>query len=83
MTQYLIAVTATSDAVDYDYFRDLAEKKKFDFFCTRMETDNTVRRNMTFIPRSYTSALNHHDVIECLGRNSPLLVTYEIHVIED
>lgn len=80
MLQYLIAVTATSDAVEYDYFRKLANENLFNFYITRIQDG---RRHMTFIPKSYTTALNHHDVIECLGRNSPLLVTYEVQVLED
>lgn len=80
MPQYLIAVTATSDAVEYDYFRRLANENRFDFYITRMQEG---RRHMTFIPKSYTTALNHQDIIECLGRNSPLLVTYDVQVLED
>lgn len=83
MTQYLISVTATSDAVDYDYFCKLATENRFDFYITRVTNDGSKRRNMTFIPKSYTTALDHHDVIECLGRNSPLLVIYEVQVLED
>lgn len=82
MTRYLISVTATSDAVEYNYFRKLTSDNHFDFYITRVKGEDK-RCNMTFIPRSYTTALNHQDVIECLGRNSPLLVTYEVQVLED
>lgn len=78
MTQYLIAVTATSGAVDYDYFRKLAEEKKFDLFMSRKPA---LHINMTFIPRTYTTALDHQDVIDRLESNSPLLVTYDVQVI--
>lgn len=81
MSLYLIAVTAQHDAVDYDYFRRLARDHRFDFYMTRVDDSN--RRNMTFAPKSYTSALNHHDVIEKLQNNSPLLVTYEIQALEE
>lgn len=80
MAQYLISVTATSDAVEYAYFRKLAADNRFDFYITR-RLDG--RRHMTFIQKAYTTALNHQDVIECLGRNSPLLVTYDVQVLED
>lgn len=76
MPQYVIAVTAQSDAVDYDYFKRLARDNAFECYITRGDESN--RRHMTFIPRSYTSSLNHHDVIDKLHSNSPLLVTYEI-----
>jgi hypothetical protein len=76
MSQYVIAVTAQHDAVDYNYFKRLARDNMFECYVTRGDESN--RRNMTFIPKSYTTSLNHHDVIDALNSNSPLLITYEI-----
>lgn len=84
MSRYLIPVTATSDAVDYDYFRKLATDKNFEFYMSRVPSNGKAKRfNMTLIPRSYTTALDHQDVIECLESNSPSLITYEVQVLED
>lgn len=76
MSQYVVAVTAQHDAVDYAHFVKLAEDCNYQLFMSR--DIELKRRNMTFAPRSYTSNLNHHDLIKNLESNSPLLVTYEI-----
>lgn len=76
MAQHVIAVTTQHDAVDYPYFVKLADDCNFMLFMSR--DIEAKRRNMVFMPRSYTTNLNHHDLIKKLDSNSPLLITYEI-----
>lgn len=75
MPPYVIAVTATHDAVDYAFYSRLAVRHKFHFFVTR---GDAVRKNMTFIPMAECTALDLHDVIYQMKQNSPGLITYEL-----
>lgn len=73
---YVIAVTAQHDAVDYDFFKEMAKDRNFDLYITRNSEGR--RRNMTMVPTAKTEPLDLVDVIKELESNSPLLVTFEI-----
>ena len=79
MTQYLISATATSKAIDYDYFKKLAFENNFQLFITRADSGSG-QANMTFIPMHFASGIHHVEMIRKLDANSPLLITYEIQM---
>lgn len=82
MSRYLISLTVRHEAIDYDFYKKLAARNSYDFYIVR-PTDPVVYRNMTFVPRCTTDDVNMHDVIKALDANSPLIVTYDLQLIDN
>lgn len=77
MSLYTIVVTPQHDAVDYAKYVEIANGLHFAVQIERTEPD-AKRKTMVFIPYSFTTALNLHDLTKWLDSNAPLLTTYVI-----